>query len=746
MDQQPTSSPRNATHGSASARPRLYYIYYLLALFDVITVSLGLVLIDRITSIYTDSVNVNQVWANRLAEFSELRELAADVNAPGNDVFETGDVAQEAANLESMLDAFGEKAKALRADVSDLSEFGATETMLATFDDIDDATTAMVGEARRIFDAFDAEDFDQAGRHMAAMDRAHVRLNSMIGELESRVRSLQSANLQSQADDATALRRYEFVIAGLIVMMVGGVTIYGTWLAGQMKREAREKDHYIQALTESEAGQRAILASALDPIITIDAFGIVQSASDSVERVFGWRPNEIVGQNITSIMPEPHRSEHDNYLAAFRDTGNTTILGRTREFKAVHRDGSLIPIELSVSQVERSSTAPQLFTGIIRDVTETKEAQYELEKHRSQLEELVVERTAALRETHEQLRLADRLAAIGTLAAGLGHDMNNVLFPIRCRLDAVDQSEIPDDLREHFDAMRKSSEYLQQLADGLHLLALDPDDQDASTELTTLGEWWSQVGPLLARGLPKHVTFTTELADYLPRITVAPHRLTQAVLNLIVNAGEAIGNEAGEVHFGVKFDEPTETVRLAVRDTGHGMPAEVKRRALDPFYTTKKRGLGTGLGLSLVSGVVQGAGGRVEIESEPQRGTTVVLTFPTIPETTAPAAADVSPTMIALSIEDARTAAFVRSMLQAAGLNTIASNTPDAQQCAAWFCDSGQRSLETARRFHASHRIVVIGNGSGSEAWRELDVIIIEDPSDIENLRQAISQINGSIS
>ena len=125
-------------------------------------------------------------------------------------------------------------------------------------------------------------------------------------------------------------------------------------------------------LERSEERSRALLASLLDPTVVIDAFGTIQAASGSVERTFGYRPEELVGENIRVLMPEPHRSAHDAYLERYRGSGQTNILGRTREFEVVRKDGSLISCDLSVSRADLSGGQGPLFTGSFRDVTERK--------------------------------------------------------------------------------------------------------------------------------------------------------------------------------------------------------------------------------------------------------------------------------------------------------------------------------------------------------------------------------------
>ena len=154
----------------------------------------------------------------------------------------------------------------------------------------------------------------------------------------------------------------------------------------QVSPPARAKEHPLKsARREPEPGpsssqlpaalHEALLEAVLDPTVAIDERGQVVLASRSVERVFGWKPEELVGRNVNVLMPEPHHSAHDSYLAHYRATGATGILGRTRAFTVVHRDGYELEVELSVSRVDGSAAERPLFVGSFRDVTERNRAQ-----------------------------------------------------------------------------------------------------------------------------------------------------------------------------------------------------------------------------------------------------------------------------------------------------------------------------------------------------------------------------------
>jgi len=150
-------------------------------------------------------------------------------------------------------------------------------------------------------------------------------------------------------------------------------------------REATQQKRYEQAILESDARHRALLKGVLDPLITIDLYGIVQSVSDSVRPVFGYRPDELVGRNISILMPEPYCHEHDGYLERYRATGETRILGRTREFEVIHKSGEAIACELSVARVDIPGQAEPLFTGSFRDVRRRKAAEAALREREQRL-------------------------------------------------------------------------------------------------------------------------------------------------------------------------------------------------------------------------------------------------------------------------------------------------------------------------------------------------------------------------
>jgi signal transduction histidine kinase len=250
-----------------------------------------------------------------------------------------------------------------------------------------------------------------------------------------------------------------------------------------------------------------------------------------------------------------------------------------------------------------------------------------------------------LERSQERLRLADRMAAVGTLAAGLAHDMKNVLLPLSERVDAILNSPgLPDTAAEDITVVSALLDHLRAMAKNLSLFAMDPDKEGVQGE-TDLVQWCEQVHGLIDASAGAAVLIRWCMPAELPAVGVAPHRLTQAVMNLVYNARDAVAASHGAFAGGsvgrITVEARAEPARggdvsciiLQVRDDGCGMTEEVKRRSIEPFFTTKDRpaaagGGGTGLGLSLVHAIVKGAGGTMEIDSERGKGTTVILHLP----------------------------------------------------------------------------------------------------------------------
>lgn len=478
------------------------------------------------------------------------------------------------------------------------------------------------------------------------------------------------------------------------------------WFGAAVDVSARKKAEIT--LQEREARLRAILRTAADAILTFGTDGIVRTVNPATERLFGHASSAMLGRHLSLLIPELERPGVRSILPEAGTAEQSTPTAR--EMRGQRRDGGRFPVEVTVSRVNHTG----LHMAIVRDLTER-------------------------RQTEERLRDAERLSAIGTLAAGLGHDMNTILLPIRARLDAVADIGLPDDVHRQFDEIRRGVDYLQNLADGLHQLSRDPSsdlESNARPTPLSLSDWWRHTGSLLRRAMPSHVHLTVALDDDLPDALVPPHALTQAILNLLVNAGKAVGENGRVMLWARCLDDGR--VSIGVTDDGEGMSKKVRRHAADPFFTTRRRGLGTGLGLALVRRVATQAGGEFEIESAPGQGTTVVLKLPATESATLddpriePAAS--------IAIEDPRLASLAMGVLEAEGftvVDVLDLGTAGVPPVALRLVDVGHLASATCDARPSSPPIILVG-AARPDAILPRGVEVVPSTGSFDHFRTAL--------
>lgn len=466
---------------------------------------------------------------------------------------------------------------------------------------------------------------------------------------------------------------------------------------------------------------QSILATAVDAIITIDHAGVMLSINPAAERMFGYTAAEMLGHNVSMLMPEPHHSQHDGYLTRYLQSGVPHIIGTGREVQARRKDGSLFPAELAIGRNDRQNC----FTGFIRDITARKLAE-------------------------DRLRESERLVGIGTLAAGLGHDMNNMLLPVRARLSALNSevSRMSAEGKQSLTAITRHIAYLQELADGLHFLAMDPEQTDHRQMTTDLAAWWAHTRSVLTKAIPRRVKLHARIPKSLPLIGVAPHSLTQAVLNLFVNAADAVAGEQSLRPARITLTAarlPPHQVRLSVSDNGCGMTEETRRHAFDMFFTTKPRGLGTGLGLALVRRIAEQAGGEVRIDSRLQHGTTVTLCLPAV----AGSGRQARQMRAVVSVRDGRAASMITHLLEGADMVVAKADAPGNADL--WIVEPNQQTLRLAQTWKARKggkgRLVTVGlprSEADQADWRTLSPLLVSDPNDLVGLRSVLTVASSS--
>lgn len=391
---------------------------------------------------------------------------------------------------------------------------------------------------------------------------------------------------------------------------------------------------------EDAALLHAIMDASVDAIVAADESGRILAANRAAEMLFRHAPGTLVGAPVETLMPADLAARHSGFMRSYLDTGQARIIGIGREVRGKRRDGTTFPLHLSIGEARLG--ARTIFVGIMHDQS----------RHR------VIE---------EALSRSQRLDAIGRMTGGVAHDFNNLLTIITGNLELLEMTDpAPREAALIGDALA-AAEMGADLTSRLLLFARKGELRPATLDLN------AAVGDalrLLRRTLDARCRVEHRPHGGAWPVSLDPVQLQTAIINLALNAQDAMpggGRLVLEVE-NVEVDDdyvaqdtgilPGRYVRLSVTDTGHGMTAEQRARALEPFFTTKPAGKGTGLGLAMVYGYVRQSGGHLTLYSEVGKGTAVSLYFPAGAEATgaarapAPAATVAGGGRIVLVVED----------------------------------------------------------------------------------------------
>jgi two-component system cell cycle sensor histidine kinase/response regulator CckA len=391
----------------------------------------------------------------------------------------------------------------------------------------------------------------------------------------------------------------------------------------------------------ADARFRGLMEAAPDAMVCVDRDGRIALVNAQTERLFGYRRDELTGQPVEMLVPDQVRGLHPAHRAGYVADPRPRPMGVGMQLAGRRRDGSTFPAEVSLAAMDTDEGL--LVTAVVRDVTERLEIAAERERLHTQTERDKLER---------QLHQSQRLESLGQLAGGVAHDFNNLLGVIS-NYAAFAGEEVARQLPGgRGQGIRDDIAQVQQAAGraaGLtHQLLAFARQEMIRPRVLNLNDVVRSVEQLLIRTLGEHVELITDLAAGLPPVLADPGQVEQVLVNLAVNARDAMPRGGTLViqtasttiddTAGQDQTPPGQYVALKVSDTGTGIPRHVLDRVFEPFFTTKPKGEGTGLGLATVYGIITQAGGHVRIYSEPGLGTSLTALLPVTGQDPAPAA------------------------------------------------------------------------------------------------------------
>jgi PAS domain S-box-containing protein len=338
-----------------------------------------------------------------------------------------------------------------------------------------------------------------------------------------------------------------------------------------------------------EARSAAMVASALDCIVAMDANGLILEFNPAAERTFGYGRAEAVGRPMVDLLVPPgFRAAHLSGFRRFLETDEPHLIGRRVEIGAIRSDGTEFPCELSISEIRVAEQ--RIFMAYLRDLTAAREAEAEIQRQR------------------EALLQSEKMAAYGLLLAGVAHELNNPLSIVLGHALMLREAAAGTAHGERAGKIEEAAERCARIVRSFLAMAREQPLEPHPVDLAAVArEALDNLQDELDR-----VVVTANLAAGLPPVMGDPDQLRQVVANLLVNACQALaGTPTPRIDVAVR--SVGRDVELTVADNGPGVPAELRRRLFDPFVTTKPVGSGSGIGLTVSRGLVEAHGGTLAL-------------------------------------------------------------------------------------------------------------------------------------
>ena len=359
---------------------------------------------------------------------------------------------------------------------------------------------------------------------------------------------------------------------------------------------------------------RRVFDTALDGMIVIDSSGTVLLYNAACERLFGYSAEEALGNNVKLLMTPSDRESHDSYIQNYLRSGTARIIGIGRDVTGRRKDGSTVPIRLSVGELRDDNDA-LLFIGTLHDLTEVL-------RTRERIEEL-----------QSELMQVSRASAVGEMGVALAHELTQPLSAVAGFVEAsaalIDQSdgEIPTGVREYMDQAVTQTLRVGAVVRRLREFTSRGDTERSVEDINSVAEEICELATLgtAADG----IDLGMNLAAELPKVLIDHVQIQQVILNLVRNSIDALSDFDTRT-ITVATESKGDMVEVVVSDNGPGLPSEVRERVFEPFVSTKPHGIG--IGLSICRTIVEAHGGEIVVDTSTNRGTRIRFSVPVFDE------------------------------------------------------------------------------------------------------------------
>ncbi|HET7793213.1 MAG TPA: PAS domain S-box protein [Rhizobacter sp.] len=481
---------------------------------------------------------------------------------------------------------------------------------------------------------------------------------------------------------------------------VQGIVVFGRDHTELKLREEQLAEQQGQ-LQASEALKSAIVDHALAALISTDGHGRIVEFNPAAEAMFGRKRIEVVGLPVSQvIMPERYRVAHEAGIRRLEAGGEGRVLGKRMELHALRADGSEFPIEMVLWRTNVGGTG--YYTASLVDVTERFNSSQQIERQR------------------DALRQSEKLSAMGSLLAGVAHELNNPLAIVMGRASLLEEKCDDPDLKLDVQRIREAAERCGRIVRTFLNMARS---KPATRENVSLNDLTRAAAEMLNYSYRSHgVEMKLQLLDDLPSVKADGDQVGQIVLNLLVNAQQALAGTEGErrvlIESGVEVRRENREPRvwLRVSDNGPGVPPELRAKLFEPFFTTKPEGIGTGLGLAVSRSLARDHGGDLTLEPTAHAGgASFRLNLPISGEPVQESSpvplqdTEVEQSRVLVVDDEAEIAGLMRDMLEGAGYEVATAESGAVAMAL----------LETAR-FDAIVSDLHMPEMDGATLWREV--------------------------
>ena len=656
-------NPNSAIPGRAGsatlALPKWLLLSLALAVLYLASASFLVFLCGRVLHSYKEAAAENQYLAKRHELYAELGDLAAAANAPGNDIFKSGDVASETARFESAWFRFTQRLAEMRSSVPTSLPENRRPYFEQALNSIAAEQTNMAADARALLSLYANGQIPAATDRMTSMDAHYGKTLALITHAYHDVQNAQVAALNRQAAFGGVVQSRVHAMVLVVFAVVVAAVFYSIVLARRMRAQEREKQVAFECLRHAEEGLResndelearvrertrelenantklqvevkdrllaeaavrkseqkfrGILESAPDAIVIVNQAGRIALVNSQAENLFGHSRSEMEGQLMEMLIPERYRAQHPAHRESYFTDAHTRPMGVGLDLVAVTKDGREFPVEVSLSPLRTDEGI--LVSSAIRNITDRKK----------------VER--ALQEKNQELSRANK--AKDNFLASMSHELRTPLNGIIGFAEFLSDGKpgaVNVKQKEYLqDILNNGRHLLHLINDMLDLVKIQADKLELNPETFQLqdavDEACAGVRPIAQN---KQIEVRVKIAAGLEMVTLDPQRFKQILYNLLSNALKFTDNN-GKVEIKAEPDGAGR-FRLSIRDTGIGIKSEDIKRLFTEFEQlesgTARRFGGTGLGLALTRKIVEMTGGAISVESEVAKGSTFSVVLP----------------------------------------------------------------------------------------------------------------------